>query len=178
MPNLINEIVVRQLSDEFARAQGLVVVSVNGLTVEETEKLRDSLAERGMRLRVVRNRLAQLALKNRGIEPPPGLFGGNVACSWGSSEDAIAMAKIVKGSEARKKGKVAFRGGLFEGNLLDAKGAAALAELPGKNELRAMLLGLLGGPARSLATLVQAPGASLARALQAHVDKGQPAATT
>lgn len=180
MPNLINEIIVRQLSDEFARAEGLLIVSMAGLTVKETENLRTALAERGVRLRMVRNRLARLALKSRGLEAGAELFGGNVACAWGSSEDAIKIAKAVaqavkRVDPKRKTAKLAFRGGFFEGNLLDAEGAAALAELPGKDELRAMLLGLLSGPARSLAVLLQAPGASLARALQAHADKGETA---
>ena len=172
MPNLINEIIVRQLSDEFARAEGLVIVSLTGLTVRETEDLRTALAERGVRLRMVRNRLARLALKSRGLEAGEELFDGNVACAWGSSEEAIKIAKVVakavKRADPKKKSKLAFRGGFFEGNLLDAKAAAALAELPGKEELRATLLGLLSGPARALAVLLQAPGASLARVLQAH----------
>ena len=173
MPNLINEIIVRQLSDEFARAEGMVIVSLKGLTVEESEGLRDTLAERGVRLRVVRNRLARLALKNRGLDTPEDLFLGCVACAWGSSEDAINVAKVVQGSPVRKTGKVAFQGGFFEGSLLDAKGTAALAELPGKNELRAATLSLLCGPARSLAILVHAPGSSLARVLKAHAEKAE-----
>ena len=51
MTNLINEIIVRQLSDEFARAEGMVIVSLTGLTVRETEDLRTALAENGVRLR-------------------------------------------------------------------------------------------------------------------------------
>jgi len=176
MPNLINEIIVRQLSDEFARAEGLVFVSMTGLTVRETEDLRTALAQRGVRLRMVRNRLARLALKNRGLEAGEEFFGGNVACAWGTSEDTIKIAKVVADAvrkvDPKKKARLAFRGGFFEGNLLDAKEAAALAGLPGKDELRAMMLGLISGPARSLAVLLQAPGASLVRALQAHADKG------
>src|SRR5262245_5921645 len=175
MASLINEIIVRQLSDEFTRAEGMVIVSLNGLTVRETEDLRTSLAKDGVRLRVVRNRLAQLALKNRGLEPNAELFAGNVACAWGSTEDAVKIAKVVarkvKKADRKKKNSLAFRGGFFEGNLLDAKGAAALAELPGKDELRAMMLGLISGPARSLATLIQGPGASLARVINARVTK-------
>jgi len=176
MPNLINEIIVRQLSDEFARAEGLVIVSVNGLTVAETETLRDSLAERGVRLRVVRNRLARMALEKRGLTVPDDLFLGNVACAWGTSEEAIGVAKIVKESPARKAGKVAFKGGLFEGALLDQRAVAALAELPTKDQLRAQMLGVISGLARSIATLLQAPISSLARVLQARADKGEPAA--
>ena len=172
-----NKIIVRQLSDEFARAEGLVIVSLNGLTVEETENLREALAETGVRLRMVRNRLAKLALKSRGLEASDELFAGNVACAWGSSEDAIRIAKVVakaaKSADPKKKSKVAFQGGFFDGNLLDAKAVANLANLPGKDELRATLLGLLSGPARSLACLLQAPGASLARVINAHATKGE-----
>src|SRR5262245_47555536 len=121
MPNLINEIIVRQLSDEFARAEGMLIVSLSGLTVRETEDLRTALAQRGVRLRMVRNRLARLALKSRGLEAGEELFGGNVACAWGSSEDTIKIAKVVadaaKKIDPKKKAKLAFRGGFFEGNL-------------------------------------------------------------
>jgi large subunit ribosomal protein L10 len=171
MANLINEIIVRQLSDEFARAEGLVVVSVKGLTVAETETLRESLAETGLRLRIVRNRLARLALKNRGFDAPEDLFLGNVACAWGSSEEAISAAKVIQRSDARKAGKVAFQGGFFEDSLLAARETAALAELPGKQELRAMMLGVISAPARNLVGLVAAPGSSLARVLQARSEK-------
>jgi len=175
MPNLINQIVVRQLTDEFTNAEGMVIVSLNGLSVQETENLRNALAAEGVRLRMVRNRLATLALKSRGFEAGRELFGGNVACAWGSTEETIRIAKVVakavSANDPRKAPKVSFRGGLFEGSLLDAKGAAALADMPGKDELRAMMLGLLSGPARALAILIQGPGASLARVIQAHADK-------
>lgn len=177
MPNLINESILRQLSDDFASAEGMVVVSMDGLSVAETEALRNQLADRGVRLRMVRNRLARKALETRGVTTPRALFAGNTACAWGSSEDAIGIAKAVDGCEAKRLGKVKFKGGLFEGDVLDPAGAAALAGLPGKNELRAMMLGLLSGPARSLATLLNAPGSSIARAIQARVDKGGEAAS-
>jgi len=181
MPNLINDIIVRQLSEEFASAEGMVIVSLSGLTVEETESLRDALAERGVRLRMVRNRLAKIALKNRGLDASDELLSGSIACAWGTSEDAINVAKIVqkavKAADPKKGTKLAFKGGFFEGSMIDAKAAAALAELPGKAELRAKLLGVLSGPARSLVTLLAAPGSSVVRAMQAKVDKGEPAAT-
>lgn len=176
MPNMVNEIIVRQLSDEFARAEGMVIVSLNGLSVEQTEDLRNALATHGVRLRMVRSRLARLALKNRGLDASEELFAGSVACAWGSSEDAVSIAKVVKGVarglDPKKSAKVTFKGGFFEGNLLDAKSAAALAELPGKNELRAMMLGLLSGPARGLAVLLQSGPSGLARVMQARIDKG------
>jgi len=177
MPNLINESILRQLSDDFSGAEGMVVVSLDGLSVAESEALRNTLAERGVRLRMVRNRLARKALEDRGVSTPKGLFAGNTACAWGSSEDAINIAKAVDTCEAKRLGKVKFKGGLFEGDVLDPAGAAALAGLPGKNELRAQVLAILSGPARSLAILLNAPGSSIVRAVQARVDKGGEAAS-
>jgi len=45
---------------------------------------------------------------------------------------------------------------------------SVLATMPGKNELRAMLLATLQAPAQSLVRLLQAPGQNLAYLLDAH----------
>ncbi len=171
MPNLINKLIVKELSDAFGSAQGMVICSVKGLSVAETDGLRDSLAEHGVSLRIVRNRLAKLALSECGVEPPDDMLVGNIACAWGDPEETINAAKVLHTSPARKEGKVVFKGGLFEGELLDANAATGLAALPGKLELRTMMVSLLAGPARNLVGLLAAPGASLARVLQARVDK-------
>ena len=171
MPNLINKLIVKELSEAFETAEGMVICSVQGLTVAETELLRDSLAEHGVPLRLVRNRLAKIALSGRGIEPTDGMLSGNIACAWGSPEETINAAKVLHKSPARKEGKVTFRGGIFEGELLDAEAATGLAALPGKDELRAMMVGLLAAPARNLVGLLAAPGGSLVRVMQARIDK-------
>ena len=48
-----------------------------------------------------------------------------------------------------------------------------LAKLPGLNELRGMLLGMLNQPAGKLVRTIAAPGSQLARVIQAHADKAQ-----
>lgn len=173
MPNLINQMLVRELSEAFDSAEGMVIVSMNGLTVKETEQLRNSLAEHGVRLRMVRNRLAQRALAARGIDAPRDVLSGNVAFVWGGAEDAVHAAKVIAGSDAKKKGKLDFKGGLLEGNLLRAGEASALATLPGRQELRAMLLGCISGPAQKLVRLLQAPQGAVARVIQARIDAAE-----
>ena len=85
-------------------------------------------------------------------------------------EEAIHSAKVIKKSEQRKNGKVDFRAGVLEGEVLDAKAAVELADMPDVNSLRAMMLGVLSAPARQLVSLINAPGSALARVVQAHVD--------
>lgn len=170
MPNVITDMIVRELSSTFKESEGMVIVSLKGLSVAESEDLRDSLAEKGVRLRMVRNRLAKLALSENGLQPPDDLFMGSVAFMCGDPEDAINAAKVIWDSEARKQGKVAIRGGLLDGEFLAQAEASRLADLPGRDELRGMLLSCLIGPQRSLVGLLAAPHGALARAIQAHVD--------
>jgi large subunit ribosomal protein L10 len=170
MANLINKLITKELSDAFGSAEGMVICSVKGLTVPETEGLRDSLAEHGVGLRMVRNRLAKRALAETGIEVPGDMLVGNIVCAWGSPDDTINAAKVLHRSPAHKVGKIQFKGGFFEGELLDAKGATSLAQLPGRDEVHGQMVSLISGPARSLVGLLSAPGGSLVRVVQAHVD--------
>ena len=171
MPNLINNLIVRELKGAF-EAEGMVFASLNGLTVAETEELRDSLAEAGVRLRMVRNRLATLALKEHGYDAPADLFKGNVGACWGDAEETINAAKVLHKSDHRKSGKVVLKGGVFEGNVLDDKEAVALAALPGRDELRAKIVGTIAAPLQQLVGVLAAPQGALARVVQAKVDAG------
>lgn len=172
MPNVVKQMMIRELSRELKDAEGMLVVSMSGLTVAETEVLRDKLAEASVPLRMVPNRLARIALKDRGLEPPADLFKGNVAISWGGPEAAIHAAKVMKEAPARKDGRLAYLGGLLEGNFLGATDAASMAEMPGRDELRSKILGCLSGPARGLVVCLAGPGSGLARVIQARIDKG------
>ena len=51
-----------------------------------------------------------------------------------------------------------------------------LFDLPTKEQIRAQLLGVLVSPATKLAQMISAPGASLARVINAHAEKDQEAA--
>ena len=170
MPNIVKTMMVRELTESLKDAEGMLLVNMNGLTVAETEEIRNKLAEVDVPLRLVPNRLTRIALKERGIDAPAELLKGNVAVSWGDPEAAIHAAKVVKEAPARKDGRLTYVGGLMEGNLLNAEDAAALATMPGKNELRAQLLSALSGPARGLVQCLAGVPGGLARVIQARVD--------
>ena len=173
MPNLINTIQMTELLSSFKDADGMVFVSLSGLTVAETEGLRCGLFEHGVELRMVRNRIAKLALKDRGLEAPEGSLVGNIGCCVGSAEDAINAARVLHKSDARKEGKVALRLGMLEGNLLTGKDAKAMASLPGRKELQSMLLSCLVAPSTNLVGILAAPSGAVARVIQAKVDAGE-----
>ncbi len=170
MPNLVNEMIVRGMSEGMTQAEGMVVVTFGGLDVAETEAIRGQVAEAGASMRMVRNRLARLALSEKGIDLGVDSLQGNVAIAWGDSEAAIGAAKVFASKDVKKAKKVAFKAGLLDGEVLDAAEAASLADVPDRDTLNAQILGVISGPARGLASVIQAVPSATARVLQARAD--------
>jgi large subunit ribosomal protein L10 len=173
MPSVINDILLRELTDTYKSAEGVVVISMAGLSMAENEGLRKELRKgAGVRLRVVPNKIARRALKECGLDFAPETFNGaSIGVMAGSAEQTIGAAKIVTKHPITKKGKVAVRGGALEGNVLSAGDTTALADVPDKNTLRAKLLACLIGPASGLARVLNAPPGAVARVVQAHADQ-------
>jgi large subunit ribosomal protein L10 len=181
MPSLINRLIVQDLAAAFAGAEGLVLVSYGGLTAVENETLRDKLAEKRCELRLVRNALARLVLKQRGHELPEAAFTGNVAIAFGDAEAVIHAAKALTSAETKKLNKVVVRAGVLEGRLLSPADVAELADVPDRVTLQAKLLGCLSGPPRGLVSAMNAVPSALVRVLQARAEQleksaGAPAA--
>lgn len=171
MPNLVNKMVVAELEEEFKDVDGMVLVSFGGLTVEENENLREKLAEKNVSFRMVRNTLARRVLAERNIVfPEDDALKGNTGIAYGDAEAAIDAAKVFSEKDVKKAGKVQFKGGVLDGETLDANSAKALADLPDRDTLHSQLLGVISGPARGLATVINQVPSSIARVIQAHVD--------
>lgn len=171
MPNLLKEMVSREYTREFKNAGGMIVVSMDRVTVHELEKVRRELAKGGARLRMVRNALARRTLAERGVEFGDGVLSGNVGIVYGSAEAVILGAKVLTTPELKKSGKLPIRAGVLDSAVLSPSDAEALAGVPDKNTLRAKILGLLSGPGRGLVTVLHANPSGVARVLKARVDQ-------
>jgi len=68
---------------------------------------------------------------------------------------------------AKDRESFSIRIGVIEGKVVDAKGLQALARMPGIQELRGKLAGLVAQPAARLVRLIATPGQQLARAIGA-----------
>jgi len=152
---------------------GLVVVAhYAGMTVSQMTDYRQRVKEAGGQVKVAKNKLAKLAVKDTSYDAIADLFKGPTCLAY--SEDSIAAAKIsVK--YAKDNDKLVILGGAMGETVLDASGIKALADLPSLDELRAMLIGLLNAPATKIARTVMEPGAQLARVIQAKASQGEAA---
>lgn len=140
-------------------ANAVVVVANGGLTVSEMEALRGDLREAGANMKVVKNRLAKIAISGKPSEQLAELFEGPTAIAF--SEDPVAAAKAVK-KFAKDNEKLKILGGAMGEEILDEKGVAALASMPSREELLASIVLTLTSPASSLAGAIGAPASNLA----------------
>jgi large subunit ribosomal protein L10 len=171
MANLVNQILLDELKSEFGRMGSCLIVSFDKLTVADAENVRKRLREKGLRLRIVKNRLAVQAFAGMQLDLKQA-FRGKCGVVMAPEEHAIAAAKVLREAMSkRKEVPLVVTAGVIEGQPIVGAAAAAIADLPDKNTVRSLMLGVLQGPARQLATCVQAVAAGLARVVQARVDK-------
>lgn len=163
---------VTEMHGVFETAGVIVVAHYSGLTVAQMNDLRDRMREGGARLRVVKNRLAKLALEGTDVAGAVDLFQGPTVVAY--SDDPVAAPKAAC-AFARQNEKLIVLGGAMGTTVLDANGVKALAELPSLDELRARLVGLISTPATRMAQILSAPAAQIARVLGAYAEKGQAA---
>ena len=131
--------------------------------------MRKTLRENGAEYKVYKNRLMLRALNDLGITGCEKFLEGTTAVAF-SYDDEVSAPKILLNTIEEKK-IMQFKFGVVDGKVLDADGVKALATLPPKETLLAMLLGLLKAPARNLACVLNAPISALARGLKAVSEK-------
>src|SRR5687768_9091577 len=147
---------VEQVSDlhkRFTATPFVVLADFKGSTVAQMDSLRRSCEKGGVHFRVVKNTLAVRALEGTGKEGLADHFRGNIGVLI-ANEDPVGTAKLV-GKYAKENAKILVRAGYFEGDLLDQKGVAAVAELPSKEELQSKLLATLQAGPRDLLGVLQ-----------------------
>ncbi len=160
---------VTSLNSVFKDTGVIVVAHYAGLTVAQMTDYRRRIKEVGGKVKVAKNRLAKLALKDTDAAGIADLFKGPTCVAY--SEDPIAAAKVAV-KYARENDKLVILGGTMGSTVLNADGVKALAELPSLDELRAKLIGLLMAPAAKIARTIKEPGAKLARVVQAKASSG------
>lgn len=169
MPNAAKIESLAEIKDRFSRASSVILADYRGLTVKEMQQLRVKAREAGAEVRVYKNTLTQIAMRELAMPDLGSLLEGPTALLFVYG-DPVAPAKAL--SDFGKDHKaLEIKGGFIERAITDANGVKALAALPSREELLAKLAGSLAAPITSFARVLNAPAGALARALQAVADQ-------
>lgn len=155
MPNAAKAESIESLKQRLEGVQTAVLTEYRGLTVRQIADLRKQLKGAAAEYKVVKNRLARLAVRGSALEPLGAHLRGPIGVAY-TRRDPVAVAKalqaFIKGNPA-----LTIKVGLVEGKVLDPASLRSLADLPSKEALRSHIVGAIQGPMSQLVSLLHAP---------------------
>ncbi|MBK7582502.1 MAG: 50S ribosomal protein L10 [Myxococcales bacterium] len=167
------EAAVQVLKARFEKMTSAVFLDFTGMKVEDVTKLRDAFRAKGVEYKVVKNTLVKQALAGEAwVGGLAKALKGMTGVAW-SYEEPNAAAKVVKEFK-RENDKLQVKAGVLEGQVLDATSVEnTLANMPGKDEARAMLLAQMIAPAQRFVMLLNAPAREMVGVLAAKQRKDE-----
>ena len=143
--------VVKGLVEKLKDAKAVVFVDYKGISVNEDTELRKTAREAGVEYFVAKNRLFKIALKEAGFDTNvDDLLEGTTSFALGY-EDGVAPSKLIFDFGKKTKDKLVIKGGMLDGDRVDAATVEALAKLPSRDELLGQIAYGLLSPVRMLA---------------------------
>jgi large subunit ribosomal protein L10 len=164
---------IEDLKTRLRGVKTVLLTEYRGLSVAQLSELRKQLRSVSAEYKIVKNRLARLALTSdlssvgTHLKGPTGMIL--------SREDAVAVAKTLH-TFAKTNTALVIKAGYVEGQMLEPAGLKALADLPSKDALRGAIVGALQGPLAQLVGLLTAPQRDLVYVLEQRGKMAPPAA--
>lgn len=145
---------VAELAEKFKTAASGVLVDYCGLTVAEDTELRNKLREAGVEYSVVKNTLTKRAANEAGFSDFDEILNGPTALAL-SFDDVVAPAKVLA-DFAKDHEVMSIKAGFMDGKAMSLEEVNALAKIPSKDTLYAMLAGGLNATIAGLARAINA----------------------
>jgi large subunit ribosomal protein L10 len=162
---------VAEIAGQIKESEAVFAVDYRGITVAQVKELRTQLANADATFRVVKNTLTERAADEADAEALKSLLEGPTALTFVRG-DAAAAAKTIADFQRSTGGELLpFKGGLMEGNALDAAQIVAISKLPSRQVLYGQLVGVVASPITGLARGLNGLLSGLAVALGGVLEK-------
>jgi large subunit ribosomal protein L10 len=161
--------IVKELSDKIKSAKSLIIFKHEGLSVVDSQALREKFQAENVEMLAAKKTLLTMALAEQGIKDidVKSMEGGLAVAI--SPEDEVAAAKVIK-TFAKEHEAVEFRSGLLEGNVLNLEEINKLADMPSKIELLAKMVGSMKAPISGFVNVMKGNLRGLVQVLNAIKD--------
>jgi large subunit ribosomal protein L10 len=137
--------IVAQINDSDA----VFAVDFRGISVPQAADVRTRLRDADASFRVVKNTLTERAADEAGVESLKPLLEGPTALTFVRGDAALAAKAIATFN--RETQLLTFKGGLLDGDALDAEQIIAISRLPARDVLYGQLVGIVASPITGLA---------------------------
>ncbi len=159
MSKYVKELMMDQFRSELGDEKSVLILDLKGLDAITEHKLRSDLRKKQIRVRTVKNTLAQRVFADLGIgDLSPFLQGPSVAV-WGGGGVAELAKEISDQVRALKKPEI--KGGAVDGVVISPAQVEDITKLPSREALIARVVNLAMSPAQRVVALANAPAAGL-----------------
>jgi len=145
--------VLDDLKDKIAKQKAMVLVGITGLKVKDISELRKKLKTSDGNLKVAKKTLIEKAFKEKKLDFNKNDYKEELALTFGFKDEIFPAKAVYEFSQTSPNLKIL--GGFFEGKFLEAEKVIELAQLPGKEELLARLVGSISSPISNLVNVLQ-----------------------
>ncbi|MCK9431533.1 MAG: 50S ribosomal protein L10 [Candidatus Omnitrophica bacterium] len=149
---LVKEASENRIKDSFKASQGLIIVKYSGVSSPDMSNLRKLLKGAGAEFFVVKNSIAQRAMKEVGAQDL--IPSVQSPCGMVFVKDEMVDISKVLCAFRKEHEKLLLEGGMLQDKLLTFKDIETMSTLPSKDALRAKLVMTLNAPILKLAVVL------------------------
>lgn len=164
---------VRELKEKLLGAKAAILTDYRGLKVSDMTALRNHLRRGKIEYRVVKNRLAKIAIQDTPFSTLDPFLSGPTGIAFGYDDPTIASKLLSQFS--RTSGSLEIKAGVIEGRIYGKEEILAIAELPGREVLISQVVGAIASPLVGFLGVLRAPLVqlmSLLEAIKTNKEKG------
>lgn len=144
-----------EVKDQMKKFDSFVIMRYSSLSANAANEFRSEVAKRGGNVEVVRKRVLIKAAKAAGIELELADLPGHIGMVFTGADPFETTKYVFKFGQDNEKA-VEVVGGRFDGKLYNGADVEMLSKLPGKDEMRAQLLGVLEAPMSQTLAVMEA----------------------
>ena len=145
--------ILEKLAGIVKDSASVVFVNFHGLSMKDTDAMRQVLADEGVSYYVARKTLIRKVLDDAGVLEQVPELEGELALAY--AEDPTAPARGVYAFRKEHEDTVDILGGLFEGEVFTRERILEIATIPSLQTLRGMFVNVINSPIQGLAIALQ-----------------------
>lgn len=175
MSKTVKNMIIEEYRGRVGDTQDALVIGLRGISSNDTNAIRAGLAQKSIRVTVVRNKLFGQAFGETGLSALSELLSGANALAYGG-ESVVEVAREIV-DLVKKFPDIELKGAVLDGQLFEGQdGVERLSKFPTRDEAIAEDVTLILGPGRKLMASIKGPGSQIAgliKAIEEKLEKGE-----
>lgn len=175
MSKTIKSMILSEYRDRLEGCDNATLISIRGVSSNDTNKIRKKLRDKKIQISVVRNALARKAFDGTGLAGLEPLLQGATAMAYGG-ESVVHVAREIVALMAEFP-SIELKGAILDGTLFKGKdGVKELSGFPTRQEALSQTVTLILAPAGKLVSQAKGPGSALAsiiKSIEEKLEKGE-----